>query len=113
MRKGILTLPPQIIRKPLEMNATSVTGYFGRGNTYFAKKSWDSAVVDMTKVIELSPKNAAAFAKRGEAFEKKGNLDLAEADYNKAFELDASNESAKASAERLKTEREKAGACKG
>jgi len=98
--------------KSIDMNATSVTAIFGRGNTYFAKRSWDSAVIDLTKVIELSPKNAAAFARRAEAHEKKGNLDLAEADYNKAFELDASNETAKSSAERLKTDREKAAAAK-
>lgn len=110
--KGDLDAAAADYSKAIEMNATSPTAYLGRGNTYFAKKSWDSAVADLGKAIELSPKNAAAFAKRGEALENRGNLDLAEADYNKVFELDPSNETAKASAARLRTEREKAAAAK-
>jgi tetratricopeptide (TPR) repeat protein len=112
LAKGDLDAAVVDYTKAIEMNGTSPSAYLSRANVHLAKKSWDLAIADLSRVVELNPKNAAAFAKRADALENKGYADLAEADYNKAFELDPSNETAKASAARLQTEREKAAAAK-
>lgn len=94
--------------KALEMNATSVTAFLGRGVSHFGKKQYDLAVADYGKVLEVLPRNTPALAGRADAYEKLGKLDLAEADYKKVLEIEPANEFAKADLNRVQAEIAKA-----
>ncbi|MBF0555264.1 MAG: tetratricopeptide repeat protein [Nitrospirae bacterium] len=61
--------------------------YLERGNTYYSKGDFDSAISNFTKAIEINPKLAEAYINRGVAYYGKGNYDQAISDYNRAIEL--------------------------
>lgn len=94
--------------KAVEMNATSVTAFLGRGVLYSGKKQYDLAVSDYGKVLEILPRNTPALAGRADAYEKLGKLDLAEADFKKVIEIEPANEAAKTNLARVQTEIAKA-----
>ena len=70
----------------------AVWAYGTRGNAYFNKGDYDSAIADASKVIEINPKSAAGHFNRGLAYDQKEEgKDRAIADYTKAIEVDPKN----------------------
>jgi tetratricopeptide (TPR) repeat protein len=67
-----------------------------RGQAFFGRGDYGSAIKDFDDAIQLDPKSAAAFTGRGEAYEKQGDRERAIADYRQALalEVDAQAKSA-------------------
>jgi tetratricopeptide (TPR) repeat protein len=62
--------------------------FTGRGNVYYAKQNYDSAIADYSDAIRLDPQYALAFTNRGAAYYQKQNYDRAIADLSEAVRLD-------------------------
>jgi tetratricopeptide (TPR) repeat protein len=61
--------------------------YFVRGWIRLVQKSWDRALVDLTRAIELDPRQARVYAVRASVYLGKENREAAEKDYDRAIEL--------------------------
>ena len=70
------------------LDPKQASGYFGRGNVWYAAKEFDSAIADYTEAIRLDPRNVAAYTWRGKFFSKKKEYDKAIADYGRAIEIE-------------------------
>jgi cytochrome c-type biogenesis protein CcmH/NrfG len=62
--------------------------YDMRGNRYYAKDDYDSAIADYTQAIRLDTQSADAYGHRGNAYNEKEQWDLALSDFNRALSLD-------------------------
>ncbi|GHV25305.1 hypothetical protein AGMMS4952_02740 [Spirochaetia bacterium] len=60
---------------------------FQRGNEYWIKGEYDSAIADFTQAISIIPNYALAYGNRGVAYGKKGEYDLAIADFTQAISI--------------------------
>ena len=61
--------------------------YSDRGDSYFLKDDWDSAISDYTEAIRLAPEDARAYNKRGNTYYQKGDYDKAIEEYDVAIRL--------------------------
>ena len=61
--------------------------YLQRGNAWFAKGDYDSAIADYGEAINRSPKFVDAYQNRGRAFFKPGDFDRADKDFSEAIRL--------------------------
>ena len=65
-----------------------VKDLFSSGVNFLAKKEFDKAIEDYTKLIEFDPKHAFAYHNRGYAYERIEKYDKAIEDYTKSIELE-------------------------
>ena len=63
--------------KAVELKPGWSTGWYERGNVYFAAGQHDKAIADFSKAIELEPGFAWAWGNRGIAHATRGDRDLA------------------------------------
>jgi uncharacterized caspase-like protein/regulator of sirC expression with transglutaminase-like and TPR domain len=68
------------------VNVTAV--YLQRGNAWFAKADYDSAIADYGQAINRNPKFIDGYQNRGRAFFKRGDFDRANKDFSEAIRLD-------------------------
>jgi tetratricopeptide (TPR) repeat protein len=61
--------------------------FLNRGNGYFAKKDYDSAIANYGQAIKLNPRSSFALHHRGGAYYFKKDYDRALADYSEAIRL--------------------------
>ncbi len=59
-----------------------------KGNEFYEKEDFDTAIYNYTKAIDKNPSYTAAFNNRGIAYDDKGDYDTAIRDYTKTIELD-------------------------
>ncbi len=99
----------------IKLNPNDAQAYFNRGDTYYEKGDYDSAISDFTEAIRLepnlvvaqfnrglayygaisdygeairlNPNDAQAYFNRGDTYYKKGDYDKAIPDYNEAIRL--------------------------
>ena len=62
--------------------------YYNRGNAWYAKNEYDTAIADYDDAIRLNPKDALAYNNRGSAWNAKTEYDKAIVDFNEAIRLD-------------------------
>src|SRR5215472_8892530 len=61
--------------------------YLQRGNAWYAKGDYDSAIADYTEAINRQPNFIDAYTNRGRAWFKRGNFDRANKDFSDAIRL--------------------------
>jgi tetratricopeptide (TPR) repeat protein len=72
-----------------ETDYSNIGNYYGRGETRFAKRDFESAIADYSEAIRLDPQSVLAFFGRADAWQEKGEHDKAIDDYTEAIRLDA------------------------
>jgi tetratricopeptide (TPR) repeat protein len=78
----------------IELNPKVAVFFNKRGNAYYSKKDYGSAIADYSKAIELVPSNAIYFENRADAYRLKGDYDSAIENYSEAVRLDPKDVSA-------------------
>jgi tetratricopeptide (TPR) repeat protein len=76
-----------VIASDAGAKANLAIAYGRRGNAYYDRRDYDSAIADYTKAIEFNARDAAAYNNRGLAYRATGESDKAIADYTKAIEI--------------------------
>jgi tetratricopeptide (TPR) repeat protein len=61
--------------------------HFYRGNCFYNKNNYESAIRDYTQALKFRPRDAGAYNNRGIAYDDQGNFIQAIADFNQAIEL--------------------------
>jgi tetratricopeptide (TPR) repeat protein len=61
-------------QRALELNPSAPMALFGRGNVYFRRKDYRSALADYDKVLEINPRFAPAYQNRAHAREEIGDF---------------------------------------
>ncbi|MFC2042498.1 tetratricopeptide repeat protein, partial [Chloroflexota bacterium] len=69
--------------------------YHDRGFTYYLKRDYDSAILDLTRAIELNPSSASSHYIRGLAYKGKRKFDLAITNFKKAVSFSKDPDAAK------------------
>jgi tetratricopeptide (TPR) repeat protein len=64
---------------------------FNRGNMFYGRGDFDTAIAEFTEAIRLDPSYAPAYHFRGAAYASKGDQDRAIADYTQTIRLDPNN----------------------
>jgi tetratricopeptide (TPR) repeat protein len=64
-----------------------ILAYRFRGKLYCAKRDYEKAIEDMSKIIEIEPNSYTSYVERGETFYKQQQYDRAIKDYTRAIEL--------------------------
>jgi len=80
-----------LIQSSQETAHNRAFAYNNRGNAYYRKGDFDTALADYNAAIQLDPKYTFAYYNRGGAWRNKGDLDRAIADYSEAIRLDPKN----------------------
>jgi tetratricopeptide (TPR) repeat protein len=62
--------------------------YNNRGNAYFSKRDYDSAIADYNESLRINPNYPLPYHNRGNTYHVRGDDDRAIADYNEAIRLD-------------------------
>jgi tetratricopeptide (TPR) repeat protein len=77
----------------INLDPTDVTSYFLRAVLYSAdaRKDYDHAIADLSRVIELDPGFIAAYEVRGGMYDDKKDYDRAIVDYDQTLKLDPKN----------------------
>jgi lipoprotein NlpI len=70
----------------------NAAAYAARAAAHDARREFDKAVADWTKVIELSPRSIAAYQRRGECHFRLGHFKQSVADFDKVIELEPDRE---------------------
>jgi lipoprotein NlpI len=72
--------------------AKDAAAYAARAAAYDARKEFDKAIVEYTKMVELSPRDARAYQGRGEDYFRLGKFKESVADFDKVIELEPDRE---------------------
>jgi membrane associated rhomboid family serine protease/Tfp pilus assembly protein PilF len=80
-----------LIQSSQETARNRAFAYNTRGNAYYRKGDFDTALADYNAAIQLDPKYTFAYADRGDAWLAKGDNDRAIADFSEAIRLDPKN----------------------
>lgn len=73
--------------RAIELDASSLLAWNGRGNARSALKDYDGAIADYTKAMSLSAGDAVLHWNRGYSLSLKGDLDAAAADFDRSISL--------------------------
>ena len=77
------------------LSPNNTIAFYNRGNAFLARKDFDFALDDFSRVINLSsdvdPNKAMSYSLRGFAYENLGDLDQAMIEYEKALRIDPGN----------------------
>ncbi|MBM3253421.1 MAG: tetratricopeptide repeat protein, partial [Candidatus Omnitrophica bacterium] len=88
MKEGKVSEAIMEFTKAIQMNPSSLKGYFARGIAHGTNGNFGEALSDFNKVIEINPKFVPAYIVRGNLYDNNGNYEQAISDYNKAIEID-------------------------
>ncbi len=66
----------------------SAISYFNRGNVYFYRKDYDSAIRDYSSAIAIDPQKTDAYFNRGQSYKFKGECAKAIGDFSMTIKLD-------------------------
>ncbi len=85
-------LPQAGLAKKMDEDSPEFRAALVRVNSFFARKSYDLALIELAKLRQLAPQNAKLLAMQGTLEWKLGNKDKAQAAWEKAMELDPEND---------------------
>jgi len=78
----------EVIQSARTEDRGQAEAYRTSGGSHYARRDYDRAIADFSKVIEIDPKDVLAYVGRGQAHHEKRHYDRAIADYSKAIEID-------------------------
>jgi len=97
--RKILTQGIEDFSHAIFLDPNNPIAYYNRGNAFLARKDFDFALDDFSKVIYMSsddePNKVMSYSLSAFAYEKLGDLDQAMSEHEKALRVDSQNEFAK------------------
>ena len=94
--RNILTRGIEDFSHAISLDPNNTVAYYNRGNTFLARKDFDFALDDFSKVIYMSSDDelnkVMSYSLSAFAHEKLGDLDQAMIEHEKALSIDSQNE---------------------